>query len=98
MIMSEEYINQIMSNSVGVSYPAINASDITNFPCVLPNLEEQTRITNLLEEYLNKLNSIITKTKQQITKLKEAKQSLISEAVTGKIDLRDWEIIETGGR
>ena len=98
MIMSEEYINQIMSNSVGVSYPAINASDITNFPCVLPNLEEQTRITNLLEEYLNKLNSIITKTKQQITKLKEANQSLISEAVTGKIDLRDWEIIESGGR
>jgi type I restriction enzyme S subunit len=44
------------------------------------------------------MDSIITKTQQQITKLKEAKQSLISEAVTGKIDLRDWEIIETGGR
>jgi type I restriction enzyme S subunit len=32
----------------------------------------------------------------QISKLKSAKQSLISEAVTGKIDLRDWVIIEEG--
>jgi type I restriction enzyme S subunit len=46
----------------------------------------------------NNINEIKVKTQQQIKKLKEAKQSLISEAVTGKIDLRDWEIIETGGR
>ncbi|MFY9482363.1 MAG: hypothetical protein WAP41_01505, partial [Tissierellaceae bacterium] len=62
------------------------------------SLLHQKTIIQYLDNASNKMDSIITKTKKQITKLKEAKQSLISEAVTGKIDLRDWEIIETGGR
>ena len=42
------------------------------------------------------LSNVIEKTKEQLQKFEQAKQSLISEAVTGKIDLRDWEIIEEG--
>jgi type I restriction enzyme S subunit len=35
---------------------------------------------------------INTKILLQIKKLQNYRQSLISEAVTGKIDVRDWEI------
>ncbi len=73
-------------------------STFVNFIYPLPNIDIQSKLIQYLDNETNKINSIITKTQEQITKLKEAKQSLISEAVTGKIDLRDWEIIETGGR
>jgi type I restriction enzyme S subunit len=38
------------------------------------------------------MNKTIDLNKKIIEELKQAKQSLISEAVTGKIDLRDWEV------
>ncbi|HAT4116113.1 TPA: hypothetical protein I9Z52_001459 [Clostridium perfringens] len=49
--------------------------------------EELNLINNILEDKINKINLVIDKTKSEIEKLKEAKQSLISEAVTGKIEI-----------
>ena len=42
-----------------------------------------------LDLKIDKIDSIIDKFKLQIEKLKEAKQALISEAVTGKIEILD---------
>ena len=42
---------------------------------------------NVLDEKTAKIDNTIEKIKVQIEKLKEAKQSLISEAVTGKIEV-----------
>lgn len=67
---------------------------IANHNIAIPDLSEQQKIANFLQTKINQFDSIIAKNKFQIQKLKQAKQSLISEAVTGKIDLRDWEIIE----
>ncbi len=61
---------------------------------ILPEYEEQKLIGEYLELKTENIQDIIQKTKLQIQKLTQAKQSLISEAVTGKIDLRDWEIKE----
>jgi len=54
---------------------------------ILPNLQEQQLIVNFLDEKTVKIDSTIAKVKLQIEKLKEAKQSLISEVVTGKIEV-----------
>lgn len=51
--------------------------------------EELININNLLEVKINDINSTIIKSHLQIEKLKEAKLSLISEAVTGKIEILD---------
>ena len=50
---------------------------------------EQVEICEFLELKLHYMNKILNNTKNQIQKLKEAKQSLISEAVTGKIEILD---------
>jgi type I restriction enzyme S subunit len=62
--------------------------------CIPFNNSEINTITNFLRIKDLEFKNIKEKTKTQIEKLKEVKQSLISEAVTGKIDLRDWEIKE----
>ena len=51
------------------------------------DMEEQLLIKNFIDDRKTKIDTIINKTKLQIEKLKEAKQSLISEAVTGKIEV-----------
>ncbi len=87
MIKSELYINEIVKRSTGVSYPAINASQIADFNCSFPSIENQNVIIEFLDEKTAKIDNTIEKIKVQIEKLKEAKQSLISEAVTGKIEV-----------
>lgn len=56
------------------------------------NKEEQKEIVDFLNKRTKNIEHSIKNNKKQINKIKQAKQSLISEAVTGKIDLRDWEI------
>jgi len=77
-----------MANSFGVTYPAINSSLLSKFPCILPSQIEQKNIVNYLNKEISILFKIISKTENQIQKLQEYRQSLISAAVTGKIDVR----------
>jgi type I restriction enzyme S subunit len=55
-----------------------------------PELVEQQRIIDYIEKELNKLSSLSEKIIDAIEKLKEYRSSLITSAVTGKIDVRDW--------
>lgn len=62
---------------------------LNNLAVALPTLEEQIEIYLGLEFKIGGIDTSIEKLKYQIQKLKEAKQSLISEAVTGKIEILD---------
>ena len=55
------------------------------------DLKEQKEIVDYLEFQTTKMNVVLEKTNSQIKKLKGYRQSIISEAVTGKIDVRDWQ-------
>lgn len=68
---------------------SMSFSDLKKLAYIHPNIDEQNQIANCLEFMINKYDTIIYKNKYQIEKLKEAKQSLISEAVTGKIEILD---------
>lgn len=78
----------------GITRFGIGVSGFKDLIVCIPSNKEQREISKYLRQQIEKNTTIINKTKTQIQKLKEAKQSLISEAVTGKIDLRDWEIRE----
>lgn len=56
----------------------------------LPPTSEQTTIIKYLDERIQEINTAIQKENQKIDLLKEYRQSLISDVVTGKIDVRDW--------
>lgn len=71
----------------------IGADKYKEIKVCIPSINEQEEIVLNISEKIEASNQIISKTKLQIEKLKSAKQSLIAEAVTGKIDLRDWKIM-----
>jgi type I restriction enzyme S subunit len=82
-----KYIYNILGN-VGVR-SAMSPEDLLNMYIIKINYPEQQKIADFLDEKTAKIDSIIEKLNLQIEKLKEAKQSLISEAVTGKIEVLD---------
>ena len=57
--------------------------------CVLSPLSEQTQITNYLNQKTEQIDELLNVEYRKIELLKEYRQSLISEAVTGKIDVRN---------
>lgn len=50
-----------------------------------PPIQEQEQIVAYLDEVTGKIDQAITQKQEQITKLKEYKQSLINDVVTGKV-------------
>ncbi len=85
LLSNEIVIQNITANSVGVSYPAINASVIGDFYLWIPTLEEQASIISFIESEVVKINTKAEKAKKHIELLKEYKTALISEVVTGKV-------------
>ena len=75
--------------SVGVSYPAIKASMIGEIFIPIPSFTEQQRISNFLDAETVKIDNLVSKVEVAIERLKEYRITLISSAVTGKIDVRD---------
>lgn len=66
---------------------SLSLVDILDFDIVLPSKEEQYKIVDYLDEKISNIDVLILKTEEQIDVLKKAKQKLITEVVTGKIDV-----------
>jgi len=66
---------------------------IDGFQFVLPPLQEQQQIIDHLDKETTKIDFTIEKETQRIELLKEYRQSLISEVVTGKVDVRDEVLV-----
>ncbi|MDU2121554.1 MAG: restriction endonuclease subunit S [Clostridium celatum] len=84
---SDDWRSQIRTKVSGIKVFSITQSILKKTEVILPILEEQKLIVDYLDNKFLSIDSMINSMKRQIEKLKEAKQSLISEAVTGKIEI-----------
>jgi type I restriction enzyme S subunit len=89
LVLNELLIQAIESHSEGLSYPAINASELINLKTTLPSLSEQARIASILDRETARIDALIGKTQRGIDLLKERRSAFITAAVTGQIDLRE---------
>lgn len=80
--LTDGFIGEIISRSVGVSYPAINASEIMHIKIPLPPVEEQQKIAQFLDYETAKIDALIDEQKRLVELLKEKRQAVISHAVT----------------
>ncbi len=90
-LLSSTFIEIVNGSTYGAKMPRASWNFIGNLPIPFPSMKEQQDIVEYIKEFHIKLNSLIGKSTEQIEKLKEYRQSIISEAVTGKIDVRDWQ-------
>lgn len=68
--------------------PRINPGDLGRFMVALPPSREQHEIVNALGNQLADLDRLTAKTAQLIETMHEYRSALITDAVTGKIDVR----------
>ena len=83
--MSNSFINSVVALSKGISYPAITASELLNLHIPLPPFTEQRAIVTYLDDKCGKIDLLVEKLKAEIDAIKEYKQRLISDVVTGQI-------------
>lgn len=83
--------NQLNVAMVGSTFKRINVDNIRNFLITIPPQNEQLNIKSYLNHNLTIYDALILKAESAINLMKERRTALISAAVTGKIDLRDWQ-------
>lgn len=81
---------EIMTGSAGQK--RISADYIKNFTIGIPNINEQKDILNKIHDNLCKIDLVIEKEEHNIKLLDELKIRIISDAVTGRLDLSEENI------
>lgn len=76
--------------SSNTALPSMTQTDLLNLSVAIPSVSEQIEITQFLDNENTKFDKLIGTQSQLIEKLKEYRASIISHAVTGKIDVREF--------
>ncbi|EFC0649503.1 restriction endonuclease subunit S [Escherichia coli] len=90
LLDSKELRTQIRNTVKGVKVFSVTQAILKGISIWFPLPKEQERIVVYLDSQTTKIDILIDKQLQQIELLKERRSALISAAVTGKIDLRNW--------
>lgn len=80
------FVDAVVSRSVGVSYPAINASEIGVLEIAVPSSCEQLAIVAFLDRETARVDALMEKRQRQIELLQEKRAALITHAVTKGLD------------
>lgn len=76
--------------SISSAQPGLSVERIENLLIPIPPIEEQKRIGEYIGVKGKTIELAINELLSQIEDLKSYKSSVITEAVTGKVDLREW--------
>jgi len=77
---------------VGSTFKRINISDIRSLIVLVPSKQEQDAICRELDEVVMKFASLIKRAESEIYLLREYRTRLISDVVTGKLDVHGVEL------
>ncbi len=82
LLLEDSLLSEVIKESTGVSYPAIQTGSLVSLPIILPPLDEQARIAAYLDEKIAAINATIAVRNEELKLLKKFKQSKIAEVVT----------------
>jgi type I restriction enzyme S subunit len=91
VIQSSGFVNRVTANSIGIAYPAIAETVLGRFPVVMPpTLEEQQEILAYIKAESAPLDQAIEQALTEIKLIREYRDRLIADVVTGQVDVRGW--------
>jgi len=92
-ILKSDFVQSQMSFYVReTGQPNIGKGDFRKILLVIPPVSEQKQIVQYIETETTKIEKTISTIEKEIALVEEYKTALIAEAVTGKIDVRDFAI------
>lgn len=82
-LQNASFIDAVVANSTGVSYPAINPTTLTSLAVAYPSdRPTQQKIAAFLDWKISQIDTLIAKKKELLEKLKEKRLAVITQAVT----------------
>src|SRR5690606_34962407 len=90
-ILSDSFTEAVILDSDRVAMPKINRESLSEYKLPIPPLEEQKRIIDFIETTGWNLDKLEQQAQKAIQLMQERRIALISSAVTGKIDVRNWQ-------
>ncbi|MBN28044.1 MAG: restriction endonuclease subunit S [Alteromonadaceae bacterium] len=91
LITSDGVISELSLESKGSTMDNLNTETLGRVRLPVPPPKEQRAILIYVESIAGKYESLISKAESAINLIQERRTALISAAVTGKIDVRNWE-------
>ena len=89
LTLSHFYRNWLEQQIIISTIQNVNGEKYSNFQLPIPSHQEHKQIVQFLNCKTQQIDELITAERRKIELLKEYRQSLISEVVTGKIDVRN---------
>jgi type I restriction enzyme S subunit len=86
-VFKDEMLNRLS----GGAMTRFTIDGISRFNILIPPIEEQDEIVELIEAKTSQMDILIEKAEKAINFMQERRTALISAAVTGKIDVRNWQ-------
>lgn len=94
LISSEGVCAELSLESRGSTMENLNTETLGQIRLPIPPRSEQEEILNIVDTVSKRYNEIEIRARSQVDILQERRAALISAAVTGKIDVRDWKAPE----
>jgi type I restriction enzyme S subunit len=80
------FLHEVISRSFGISYPAINASELGDIRIPLPSFDQQEQVADFLDRETARIDSLLAAKENHLTLIAEKRRALITTAVTRSID------------
>jgi type I restriction enzyme S subunit len=101
-VSNSSFMNYLFNSDYGLGQLRLIAKGTTNVAAIyykelknlffaLPPLDEQVMISKFIDDNTERIEVLIRKSSSVISLLQERRTALISAAVTGKIDVRNWQ-------
>ncbi len=94
MLKSEMVFKQFELLSRGGTMGVINIAILSEILAAVPPENEQREVVNYINQQKEKFSILIGQANKAVQLLQERRMALISSAVTGKIDVRNWKAPE----
>jgi type I restriction enzyme, S subunit len=86
LLSAQFFVDQVIARSTGVSYPAINASDLVGVAVPVPPPEEQAHVAAFLDAETTKIDALVAEQQRLLELLKDKRHAVVSRAVTRGLD------------
>lgn len=81
VLQADEFVDKVVANSVGVSYPAITATDLMSLAVLLPPLDEQRAIADYLDQETARIDALVAKQEELLGLLAARKRSVLYQVL-----------------
>jgi type I restriction enzyme S subunit len=92
LLNSDSILNSILLMATSTAQPKLNKNNVKEATVPIPPVSEQIALLKYLNDNTTSINNAIFKIESEINLIKEYKNSMINETITGKVDIRDIKV------